>query len=132
MRVPAAALSIALALTIQACSDDEPTGPPAGGNEVAATPQLAFSPQTLQVSAGETVTWVFGSVAHNVTFAQTAAGRPSDIPGQNANTSVARTFTASGTFPYVCTLHPGMSGTVVAGGASSRIAGGDGDGGHGG
>jgi plastocyanin len=127
MRVPIIALSIALALTVPACSDDEPTGPPAGDNEVAATPQLAFSPQTLQIAAGETVTWVFGSVAHNVNFAQTAAGRPADIAGQNANTSVPRTFAAAGTFPYVCTLHPGMSGTIVVGGGTSQIVEGDGD-----
>ena len=114
---------LALSLMLFACSGDDPVapdGPPADAPQVAATPQLAFTPQTLDIATGETVTWVFGSTAHNVTFAQTA-GRPTDIPGQNANTAIGRTFATAGTFPYVCTLHPGMSGTIVVAAGASQI-----------
>jgi plastocyanin len=49
---------------------------------------------------------------HNVTFI-IVNGRPADISGSNANTTIARTFATAGTFGYVCTLHAGMTGTVI-------------------
>src|SRR5262249_61532182 len=61
------------------------TAPPTGntGNTVEATPALAFSPSSLTIHAGESVTFAFGAVAHKVFFdPQTNA--PSDISGTNA------------------------------------------------
>jgi plastocyanin len=73
---------------------------------------LVFTPSTLHVNAGEEVTFSFGSVAHNVFF-DAATGAPVNISGNNANTTVRRTFPTAGTYPYTCHIHPGMSGTVV-------------------
>lgn len=73
----------------------------------------SFTPQQVDLSVGGTVTWHFnGPNDHNVTFASTAAGTPSNI-GATSNADVSRTFTTAGTFPYQCTLHAGMSGTVI-------------------
>lgn len=66
----------------------------------------------MRVGPNGTITWEFGAVPHNVTFAATP-GRPADIAGFNTNTSIARTFTTTGTFAYECTIHPGMRGSVV-------------------
>ncbi len=88
------------------------TAPPPPGNTVAATPSLTFTPGTLPVNAGETVTFAFGSVPHNVFFTQ-QAGAPADIAGNNANVSIARTFATAGTYGYTCHIHPSMQGTVV-------------------
>src|SRR5215213_6009305 len=72
---------------------------------VNATPSLAFSPASLTVTAGETVTFAFGSVAHNVFFdPQTDA--PADIAGANAGVSVDRAFPSAGTYRYTCHIHP--------------------------
>ena len=90
--------------------DDEP--PASNPRTVSATPQLTFAPSTLTVQVGQSVTFEFGSVAHNVFF-DSVAGAPADIPGSNVNTSAVRTFGTAGTFPYECHLHVGMSGTVV-------------------
>jgi plastocyanin len=80
---------------------------------VNATPALAFSPGTVTVAPGGTVTFAFGSVAHTVIFDGTT-GAPADISGStNANVSISRTFATAGTFPYHCIIHPGMTGTVV-------------------
>src|SRR5216117_1148582 len=54
------------------------TAPPQTDNTVAATPSLTFTPGTLPVNVGETVTFAFGSVPHNVFFTQ-QAGAPAEI-----------------------------------------------------
>jgi plastocyanin len=87
------------------------TAPPPNGTTVDATPSLTFTPSTLTVSAGQAVTFAFGAVAHNVFF--DTPGAPADIPGNNANVSVARTFPTGGSYSYTCHSHPSMHGTVV-------------------
>ena len=73
------------------------------------TPQLAFSPPVVDVQAGGTVTWTFGSVAHTVTF--TTGGSPADVP-QLQGGSASRTFPTNGSFSYHCSIHPEMVGVV--------------------
>ena len=70
-----------------------------------------FSPSSVAIARGGTVTWTFGSVAHYVTFGG-EAGAPANIP-TDANASFARTFNTAGNFGYVCSLHSGMTGNVV-------------------
>lgn len=79
---------------------------------VDATPGLTFDPGQVDITSGGTVTWRFGTVTHNVTFTGTAAGTPANIDN-TTSANKAATFTTAGTFPYHCTLHAGMSGTVV-------------------
>ena len=73
---------------------------------------LPFTPATLTVGAGTTVTFSFGSIAHNVFFAA-QAGAPADISGSNADVSVSRVFATTGSYSYSCHIHPSMHGTVV-------------------
>ncbi len=70
-----------------------------------------FTPFQVTVPVGGTVRWEFPQRPHNVIFDK-KAGAPTDIQ-QTANVAVSRTFALAGTFPYDCTLHPGMSGEVV-------------------
>ncbi len=114
MRIPLAALaSVLLAYGCGSNNDGgSVTSPTPPANSVAATPSLAFTPGTLTVNTGDAVTFAFGSVAHNVFF-DPKSGVPGDIPGNNANVSVARTFTTAGTYTYICHIHPSMHGTVV-------------------
>lgn len=77
---------------------------------VAGTNQT-FSPASVDIADGGTVTWEFASLAHNVTFAS-ATGAPGNI-ATTSNTDVGRTFNTPGTFDYQCTIHSGMSGTVI-------------------
>jgi len=89
-----------------------PPPPPPPGNTVQATNALVFTPATLQVSAGQSVTFSFGSIAHNVFFAA-QAGAPANIDGNNASTNVQRMFNTAGTYTFTCHIHPQMHGTVV-------------------
>ncbi len=89
-----------------------PTAPTAPAvNEVIANTSNAFTPASLTVSRGTTVTFTFQSTTHNVQFAN-VTGAPANIPN-TANSGVQRAFATVGTFGYDCSLHPGMNGTVI-------------------
>jgi plastocyanin len=92
-------------------SDTTNTNPaPASPNTINANPGLAFNPTSLTVTHGTSVDFVFGSVAHTVTF--TSAGAPANVPAtSNATVSVA--FPTAGVYTYMCSIHPQMTGTVT-------------------
>ena len=115
-------LSASFILALAACGGGTGTygtpsnpGNPGNGNgtTVAATAGLAFSPNPLTINSGESVTFAFGPVAHNVFFDTPGAATPADIPGINSSVSVERTFTTPGTYRFHCTIHPGMAGSIV-------------------
>jgi plastocyanin len=75
-------------------------------------PGLIFSPTETVVKLGGTVRFVFPPLAHNVIWDPRLAGSPADI-NVTSSVIVARAFPAVGVFPFKCTLHPGMDGTVI-------------------
>jgi plastocyanin len=69
-----------------------------------------FSPETLTVHVGDTVTWTnSGPSPHTAT----AGHGGFDTGTLTKGASASHTFTQSGTFSYICTIHPFMKGTVV-------------------
>ncbi len=76
---------------------------------VTATANNAFSPATVTIAPGGTVTWTFAAL-HNVTF--TSSEPPGGDISDRDSGSASRTFPTAGAFPYTCTLHAGMNGTV--------------------
>lgn len=82
---------------------------PGATASVDATLSNSFSPATVFITAGGTVTWTFATL-HNVTF-DGSAPTGGNI-GNTGTGSVQRTFPTAGTYSYQCTLHPGMSGSV--------------------
>ncbi|MFD8390761.1 cupredoxin family copper-binding protein [Streptomyces sp. NPDC059680] len=72
---------------------------------------FAFSPATLKVKAGTTVTWTNEDTdAHTVTSA--GSGGPLHSAALATHGSYTHTFTKPGSYAYVCTIHPFMTGTV--------------------
>jgi plastocyanin len=70
----------------------------------------AYTPDDLNVAVGTTVTWMnTDSISHTST--SNATGWSSGIVAPGGQFSFA--FQTAGTFPYHCTIHPGMVGTVV-------------------
>lgn len=71
---------------------------------------MAFSPSTIPVTAGTTITWTNkDGVAHTVT-SNTGLFDSGSI--SNSGT-YSHMFSTVGTFPYICTIHPSMTATVV-------------------
>ena len=73
---------------------------------------FAFSPATVTVNVGDTVTWTNaegGGIPHTATSDTGAFDTGSIADGASA----AITFSTAGTFPYHCTIHPTMLGTVI-------------------
>lgn len=72
-----------------------------------------FSPSTLEVDVGDTITWVNeGQIPHQI--ASDALGfetSPMIQPGQ----AFFQTMIEPGTFEYVCPPHPTMLGTIIVG-----------------
>jgi plastocyanin len=73
----------------------------------------AYSPLQTDVAKGATVLFAFPSIAHNVFFNASPPGAPADIPGEVSNQIVARVFATVGSFTYNCTIHPGMTATII-------------------
>ncbi|MER5792113.1 cupredoxin family copper-binding protein [Streptomyces sp. NPDC001980] len=86
------------------------TGTPVAGTAVAIK-NFAFSPATLKVPVGTTVTWTNQDTdAHTVT--STGSGGPLHSPALATHGTYSHTFTEPGTYAYLCTIHPFMTATV--------------------
>ena len=118
MRLIRLTVAFGICIVALACSgygtdpDGGGTGPPRQVT-VRATDANVFSPTPVDLAVGGTVTFAFEATAHSVIF-QPIGGAPADIPGNNANISVQRTFDVAGTYDYECLIHPGMTGRIVA------------------
>lgn len=72
-----------------------------------------FSPQSVTIRVGDTVTWTnMGSATHTTTSdsGDPASWNSGDLaPGK----SFSFTFTKAGTYTYHCAIHPFMTGTII-------------------
>lgn len=85
---------------------------------------FAFSPSSITVAPGTTVTWTNkDNTAHTVT-ADSGTGPNSGQLMQNQTYSF--TYQQPGTYPYHCSIHPQMKATVIV--SSSSSSGGSGGG----
>jgi plastocyanin len=119
--------TLALALAVSACGGSSGGGSTAtststasssasssggGGGSVAIKMQnIAFAPKETTVKVGEKVTWTNDdSVTHNVT-----ANSGADFKSKDFGNGGTFSFTPdkAGTIKYVCTIHPGMAGTLT-------------------
>lgn len=84
---------------------------PTTENTINANDAIVFNPTSLTVAVGTTVTFNFQSTTHDVVFAA-GAGSPGDL-GPLSNTSKSVTFSTAGSYPFRCSIHPNMTGTIT-------------------
>jgi plastocyanin len=78
-----------------------------------------FTPATLQVTQGTTVTWTNNGPANHTTTSDTGVW---DSGVLQAGRSFSFRFNAPGTFAYHCTIHPAMKGTITVTAAAASAA----------
>jgi plastocyanin len=120
-----AAIALTLSLGATACGgDDDPDSAKTGGEAPAAQSQPAtgsvdiktfmFQPDPVRVKAGTEVTWTNqDDILHTVTSGKRGKTTDEFDKKVNLNDEFSHTFDKPGTYPYVCTIHMGMDGTVV-------------------
>ncbi|MEO5678249.1 MAG: cupredoxin domain-containing protein [Acidimicrobiales bacterium] len=106
-------LLVAMAAVLAGCATTAgapppPPATPAVDDVVVRLVGLDFAPATVRIPVGGRVLWQWtDSVVHNVTSPDFASSK--NLGGG----SYAVRFDRPGTFPYECTLHARMTGTVV-------------------
>jgi plastocyanin len=94
-------------------SASTPAATPAAGSDAVAVSMknIQFAPTSVTAKVGQTIKWTNDdSVDHNVT-AKSGATFTSSTFGQGKTYSYKAT--KAGTISYVCTIHPGMVGTII-------------------
>jgi plastocyanin len=81
--------------------------PPTGSNVLMNA--SSFIPSTLTVSPGTTVRWNNSSQVDHTVTSNNGLFNELLSPGE----SFSFTFTRAGSYSYICTLHTGMSGTII-------------------
>lgn len=93
-------------VTLSGCIQNEQNIPP----NTVIIQNFAFNPDTLTVPVGTTVTWTNkDSAVHNV-ISDTGAFESENLNPEN---SYSFTFAQAGDYPYTCTIHPSMKGTII-------------------
>jgi plastocyanin len=115
--------ALALALAVSACggggsgggststASSSASSSSAGGGVQIKMQNIAFSPKATTVKVGDKVTWTNDdTVDHNVT-----ANSGADFKSKDFGKGGTFSFTPekAGTIKYVCTIHPGMTGTLT-------------------
>jgi len=99
----------------------------AGGSAVLAADHAvdiagsAFSPGSVTVAVGDTVTWTNADAQNHTATADDGSWDTGTI---SSSTPKSVTLATAGTFPYHCKIHPSMTATLVvqaAGGAGATI-----------
>ena len=106
---------IIILITNSGCDEeDNPTIGNPGTNEVFLQ-SGSFSPSSKTVAVGTTVKWINkANATHNIISG--TPGAPSGIfnsGDKGLNGEFTHTFTTAGSFPYFCSHHSGMTGTII-------------------
>jgi plastocyanin len=75
---------------------------------------FAFNPQNITIAVGDSVTWINkDSANHTVTGDKAGSGDDFDSGSFASGAEFKHTFTQAGTYPYHCSIHTNMKGTVT-------------------
>jgi plastocyanin len=104
--MPAIATLLLLVASPSATANDQASA----ANAEVVIDNFVFGPQTVTVPIGTTVTWTnHDDIPHTVV--STEGAFKSKV--RDTDEKFSYTFTKAGTYPYYCSVHPKMTGTVV-------------------
>ena len=115
----ACAFVLVLACLSAGCASGQNPVSPAGATPAPATvntitiKDFTFSPATLTVKTGTTVTWVNEDGASHTIASDDGSKFPCTSPQLASRDSYPLAFTQAGTYPYHCSIHPSMKGTII-------------------
>ena len=119
---------VAAALLIAACGGGGPTPSPAISVDGTAPPATCTEPAAgtaadvdasvsgntwgpVTASVGDVITWTNSdAVAHKVALDDGSCTMSANITGEAPQSLI---FNVAGSFPFTCTIHPSMKGTIV-------------------
>lgn len=107
--------------TLLRVEKDAPLARTSGGGQAAAqanavaVESFAYSPQRIEVSAGQEVTWTNHDPARHTVTAEDGSFDSGTMESEGTFGAV---FDDPGEYRYICSLHPGMEGVVVVRSAS--------------
>jgi plastocyanin len=109
-----------LAMTAAACGGDDDSGGQGVSSEacpdgavVIRMADIKFDPEDATADAGQQICWTNeDSIDHNA-VAESGADFESELFGKGE--TFTTTVDSPGTVEYVCTIHPGMVGTIAVG-----------------
>lgn len=99
-----------LALALTACNRGaDSAGVAPGDADTVMVEHLAYTPDSVTVPVGVTVTWTFddGAIPHDVVFDDGVIASEQITDG-----TFHHVFAEAGTYTYHCSLHPNMTGKV--------------------
>ena len=110
-RVPALAVVLAAAWPASAVAQDHGHGGSASGAAAAVViaPSASFEPERAAIVTGESVSW--RNDDHDVHTVTLDDGKV-ELAEFGFGESFSHRFDAAGAYPYLCTIHPGMTGRV--------------------
>ena len=96
--------------TVQAVKAQQAAPAPAATTADVKVDNFSFSPATLNVAVGTTVTWTNrDDIPHNVV----STDKVFKSKVMDTDEKFSYTFTKAGSYAYFCSIHPHMTGTVV-------------------
>jgi plastocyanin len=98
----AMALSVAAALAV--------AGPVYAADTEVKIDNFTFNPQQITVKAGTTVVWINHDDIPHTVMSKTFIFKSKAL---DTDDKFSFTFATPGTFPYFCSLHPHMTGSIV-------------------
>lgn len=101
---------IAMLLLVAGSPSVTASNQPSAANAAVKIDNFVFGPQTLTVPVGTTVTWTNSDDIPHTSVSTDGVFKSKVL---DTDEKFSYTFTKAGTYPYYCTIHPKMTGTVV-------------------
>jgi plastocyanin len=114
--IPFIAVIAAIAVRVAAAADSSSSPAPAPTPALVTIQDFAFSPASVSIPVGGSVTWKnLDTASHTATDASGSF----DSGNLDTGKSYTHTFNKAGTYAIVCSYHSSMHGTVIVGGSAT-------------